>query len=346
MRCYAAPCLLLFASLLAPRMAAGWAHPEATVRMADEVLGETMSIPGRRIPKALLAKAQGVVIVPDVIKIGFIGAVRRGHGVVLVRDAGGTWTLPQFVTLTGGSIGWQAGIQGTDVVLVFMTPRSVEGLLNGKFTIGADASVAAGPIGRNAAAATDARLRAEILSYSRSRGLFAGISLDGTAIVMDPIARSTYYGAPAGQAPQRVPESALRLVQNLAQWTNTPRVEPRAGPEPTPAGPPEAAVLPVAAATVRGQLAASAKRLYGAVDDGWRKYLALPREVSEGGEPPPLKALRKSLAQYDRVVQSPKYEVIVSREEFQTTYGLLREYIDELSQVAGPQLPLPPPVVR
>ncbi len=124
-----------------------YGDPTETIRASEQVLAEIMAIPARRIPEALLAEAQGVVIVPNVIKIGFIAGVRRGHGVVLVRDNDGEWSLPQFVTLTGGSVGWQAGIQGTDVVLVFTTPKGVEGLLQGKFTIGADASASAGPVG-------------------------------------------------------------------------------------------------------------------------------------------------------------------------------------------------------
>ena len=344
MRFYAAPILLLLATVVSPTAAVAWVNPQATVRMADDVLRESMSVPGR-IPEALLSDAQGVAIIPDVIKIGFVAAVRRGHGVVLVRDDNGAWTLPQFITLTGGSFGWQAGIQGTDVILVFTTRKSVQGLLNGKFTIGADAAVAAGPVGRNVAAATDARLKAEILSYSRSRGLFLGVSLDGSVIEMNPVARSTYHGAPAGQQPLRVPESALRLVQNLVQATET-RVPPAAAAAPTPAAEAVAAGPTVAATTIRGQLAASAKQLYGIVDEGWRKYLALPREVFEGGDPPRLEALQRALAQYDRVMRSPKYEPLVSRQDFQTTYGLLREYIDDLSRETGPRLSLPPPPVR
>jgi lipid-binding SYLF domain-containing protein len=312
--------------------------------MADQILRESVTMAVRQIPQALLADAHAVVIVPDVIKIGFVAAVRRGHGVVLVRDAAGGWTLPQFVTLTGGSVGWQAGIQGTDVILVFMTPKSVQGLLNGKFTIGADASAAAGPVGRNAAAATDARLRAEILSYSRSRGLFAGIALDGSVIDIDHARSSAYYGAPSAQQAQHVPESAVRLVQDLIQATQAGTVEPTALREPTPAGP-TPAVETAAATAVRSQLAASAKQLFAAVDDGWRRYLALPREVYQEGNPPRVETLQKALAQYDRILQDPKYQPLTSREEFQTTYGLLRAYIDELSTAAGPgvELPLPPP---
>src|SRR5580765_3339706 len=128
--------------------------PAETIRRSEQVLADVMAIPARQIPQHLLAGATGVAIIPDVTKIGFIAGVRRGHGVVMVRDAEGEWSLPQFITLTGGSVGWQAGIQGTDVVLVFKTKKGVEGLMRGKFTIGADASVSAGPVGRETTAAT------------------------------------------------------------------------------------------------------------------------------------------------------------------------------------------------
>ncbi len=204
------------------------ADPAETVRSAELVLAEIMAIPAKRIPEALLAEAQGVVIVPNVIKVGFIAGARRGHGVVLVRDAEGEWSLPQFVTLTGGSIGWQAGIQGSDIVLVFTTKRGVQGLLSGKFTIGADASAAAGPVGRNAAAATDSTLQSEILSYSRSRGLFVGVALDGTVLEIDQTAHLEFYGSPGSELPRQIPQLAADLRQELVSLT-----------------PPAAAVVPV-----------------------------------------------------------------------------------------------------
>ncbi len=328
-------------SLLILPAIAGALDPEATVLTADEILREQTTIPGKRIPEALLANAQGVAIIPDVIKIGFVAAVRRGHGVVLVRDANGAWTLPQFVTLTGGSVGWQAGIQGTDVVLVFSTKKSVEGLLNGKFTIGADASAAAGPVGRNAAAATDARLKAEILSYSRSRGLFAGVSLDGSAIEMDPVAQEMYYGAPIGQQPARIPESAMKLVQDLVALTDTARLQPPSL-QPTVVADTTTTPMPVVA-NVRDQLAANAKQLYGIVSQQWREYLALPPEIFGGDKPPALASLQESLARYDRVMQSSSYEALVSRPEFRNTYALLRDYIEQQVPPASPTLALPPP---
>lgn len=258
------------------------ADAEMTVCAADQTLHEIMAIPASQIPGALLADAQGVAIIPGVIKIGFIAGIRRGHGVVLVRGPDGAWSLPQFVTLTGGSVGWQAGVQGTDVVLVFMTKKSVEGLMTGKFTIGADAAAAAGPVGRNAAAATDGRLRAEILSYSRSRGLFAGISLDGSAIEVDAAEQINYYGSVPGQPAVRVPESAMKLLQDLAMLTPNSQPVPAAIPAGVPA--------PIDAGTnqsrTRQSLGQNASRLYAIVDEPWRKYLALPREVFEGAAAP------------------------------------------------------------
>jgi lipid-binding SYLF domain-containing protein len=116
---------------------------------------------------------------------------RHGNGVLTVRDASGRFSNPIFISLTGGSVGWQVGATSTDVVLVFATARSVENFARGKFTLGADASVAAGPVGRQGEAA--AGINAEIYSYSRSRGLFAGVALDGTVIAFDSHANDTYY---------------------------------------------------------------------------------------------------------------------------------------------------------
>jgi lipid-binding SYLF domain-containing protein len=159
------------------------------------VLKDSTSIPDKGIPEKLLCEAEAVAIIPDVIKVGFIGGVRLGRGVVLIKDKDGNWSNPVFVQVTGGSVGFQAGAQSTDVVLVFKTKKSVERILNNrdKFTLGADAAVAAGPLGREAAAATDVQLKAEIYSYSRSRGLFAGVALDGSALRIDHRSNAAYY---------------------------------------------------------------------------------------------------------------------------------------------------------
>jgi lipid-binding SYLF domain-containing protein len=167
----------------------------ATVDSAAEVLQDISSIPEKGIPPTLLRGASGVAIIPDLIKLGFVIGGRHGRGVLLVREPNGSWSNPVFVTLTGGSIGWQAGAQATDVILVFRTRKSVERILQGRntFTLGADAAIAAGPIGRQAEAATDFQLKAEILSYSRSRGLFAGAALEGSSLRIDWKGNSAYY---------------------------------------------------------------------------------------------------------------------------------------------------------
>lgn len=164
------------------------------VDLATVILDEINQIPEKGIPPSLLANAAGVAIIPNVIKVGLMVGGRFGKGVLLLRNEQGNWSDPVFISLTGGSLGWQIGAQSTDVILVFKTPRSVAGILNGKFTLGADAAVAAGPVGRNLSGATDPTLSAEIYSYSRSRGLFAGVSLEGSILQVDDPANVAYYG--------------------------------------------------------------------------------------------------------------------------------------------------------
>ena len=134
------------------------------------------------------------MVVPDTIKAGLVLGGRRGHGLLSVKNPDGTWSNPSFVTLTGGSIGFQAGVQSADVVLVFRSDRGLDSIVNGKFTLGADAGVAAGPVGRNASTATDGQLKAEIWSWSRARGLFAGVALDGAVLSIDDAANEAVYG--------------------------------------------------------------------------------------------------------------------------------------------------------
>jgi lipid-binding SYLF domain-containing protein len=187
--------LTLAASLVGLIATAALARDELKdVKDSTNVLKKIMQIPEKGIPPALLRDAQGIVIVPNVIKGAFIVGGRHGTGVLLVREENGGWSDPVFVSLTGGSIGWQVGGTSTDVILVFKNRKGIEGLLKGKFTLGADAAVAAGPVGRSAEAATDVMLKSEILSYSRSRGLFAGVSLEGAALMVDEDATDYYYG--------------------------------------------------------------------------------------------------------------------------------------------------------
>jgi lipid-binding SYLF domain-containing protein len=164
------------------------------VEDAIEIIKEISLIPENRIPPSLLSNAQAIAIIPGVIKIGFIIGGNYGTGVISVRDKSGNWTNPVFITLTGGSIGFQIGVQSTDIILVFKSIRNVYDITAGNFTLGADASVAVGPVGRQATASTDVAFDAEIYSYSRSRGLFAGVSVQGSSIKIDYDDIAGFYG--------------------------------------------------------------------------------------------------------------------------------------------------------
>ncbi|MBJ6985176.1 lipid-binding SYLF domain-containing protein [Luteimonas sp. MC1750] len=179
---------------LAAAPAAAGPREDARAVNAVRVLTDIQAIPESAIPEKLFDEARAIVVVPDTIKAGLVIGGRRGHGMMSVKNPDGTWSNPSFVKLTGGSIGLQAGVQSADVVLVFRSDRGLESIVNGKFTLGADAAVAAGPVGRNASTATDGELKAEIWSWSRARGLFAGIALDGAVLSIDDAANEAAYG--------------------------------------------------------------------------------------------------------------------------------------------------------
>ena len=211
---------------LLPTQAIGQTVEAKTVAGAIDVLQGFTDLRTQAIPRSMLADVQAIAIIPNVVKGGFIIAGRFGRGVILVRDPNGAWRAPLFVTFTGGSVGWQLGLQSTDVVLVFKNRKGLETMLSGsEFTLGADASVAAGPVGRQATAGTDIKLNAEIYSYSRSRGLFAGVALDGSVLKVDNRAVAAYYVNGTF-----VPPPAQQLVELVARDT--------AG------GPPAAATIP------------------------------------------------------------------------------------------------------
>lgn len=157
------------------------------------MLEEVLSAPDKGVPEAIIEKAQAVVVIPSTVKGALLIGAQRGKGVMSARSASG-WSAPAFVTLTGGSVGLQIGGQATDIVLVVVNERGIENLAQNTFKIGGDASVAAGPVGREATASTDYKLQAQILSYSRSRGLFAGVSLAGSTIRADRNANEKIYG--------------------------------------------------------------------------------------------------------------------------------------------------------
>ncbi|HNP36719.1 MAG TPA: lipid-binding SYLF domain-containing protein [Woeseiaceae bacterium] len=199
---------------------------EQRVADASDVLDAFVNIPEQAIPPSILQRAHGVAVIPNVVKLGFGLGARHGRGILVVRQADGSWSNPAFIALSGGSIGWQIGAQSTDVILVFKTQKGIDGISNGKFTLGADASIAAGPVGRQASAATDLRFEAEVISYSRNRGLFAGVALDGSAVTMDRKANVAYYGDPSmtpeqifKSSPNIAPNEANRFVQLLAAHT-------------------------------------------------------------------------------------------------------------------------------
>ncbi len=343
--------LWVFAAMLScgfstPQVVAA-GDPNETVSQADLVLAEIMAIPARQIPEHLLAEAQGVAIIPDVIKIGFIAGARRGHGVVLVRDREGEWSLPQFVTLTGGSVGWQAGVQGSDVVLVFTTKKGVEGLMQGKFTLGADIAAAAGPVGRNAAAATDERFKAEILSYSRSRGLFLGASIDGSVLEIDHASHAAFYGSQSSELPRQIPQSAAKLRQDLVSLTpDLQLITASQGAAAEYAATQAAAVQrhnPTRLEALRGSLDRSSRQLQSLLSPEWQRYLALPKEVYNPTEQPRLDSLRIAVAKYDQLGKSQNYKSLVARPEFLNTLELLREYTEAVSIASDSTLKLPPP---
>jgi lipid-binding SYLF domain-containing protein len=241
----------VFAAAIVTIAQAG-AREEGRLLTATEVLEEVRAMPDVRLPDTLLAHAYGIAVIPDVTKVAFIFGGRHGNGVLSVRDKlTGAWSNPVFISLTGGSWGFQAGAQSSDIILVFTTKTGIEGIAGGKLTLGADASVATGPVGRQGSAATDMSFNAEIYSYARTRGLFGGVALDGSVISIDRSANASLYhqsGITAteifsGQAPAP-PATAQRFLERLAQATGT-AVRPSPVPQaevPATAG--QAAVAP------------------------------------------------------------------------------------------------------
>ncbi len=192
------------------------------VATATQILQDLKSIPENAVPPALLNRAYAVAVIPSVIKAGFIVGGTYGKGVIVARRAEGTWSNPAFVQLTQGSLGFQAGAQSTDLILVFKTQRALDGLSSGKITLGADASIAAGPVGRQATASTDLQMQSEIYSYARSRGFFAGVSLQGGVLSMDRKSNGVYYQGETSAAKILTdttipaPASGRRFIDTLA----------------------------------------------------------------------------------------------------------------------------------
>jgi lipid-binding SYLF domain-containing protein len=195
------------------------------VEDAIEVFQAITNISEKQVPEYMMRNAYGVAIIPGVKKAGLVIGGQYGKGILVAANEDRTWGYPVFITLTGGSIGWQIGFQSLDLVLFFHTKRSVDKVLQKGFTLGVDVAVAAGALGRQAGAGTDADMKAEIYSYSRSKGLFAGISLAGADLEIDDEANAAYYGKADISAPDilrgtglALPSSAVELGQVLGEY--------------------------------------------------------------------------------------------------------------------------------
>jgi lipid-binding SYLF domain-containing protein len=269
--------LLLALTVALPTTAAADSRTDQRLQESQRVFESFADLTEQSIPTWLLDRAYGVVVVPSVVKVALTIGGRGGKGVMAVRNPDGSWSLPAFVTLGGVNVGFQVGVQSTDVVLVLMSRQSVEGIAGGKVTLGADASVAAGPIGRASAAATDATLSAQVLSYSRNAGLFAGVALDGTVIAVDRRANESAYGISGVLASQilqgevgNVPAAAQQFTAALTRATSR-------GSSPAPGGTP--AATPATPGTAPKTEPAPAPS-----DEPARTY---PMEDPDPGAPPP-----------------------------------------------------------
>jgi lipid-binding SYLF domain-containing protein len=192
------------------------------VDSAKNVLNQIMGAQDKTIPSNILKSATCVAVVPGLIKGAFVFGAQYGQGVVTCRTGHG-WSAPVFIRMAGGSFGFQIGGQATDLVLVAVNDRGMQDLLKNKFKIGGDASAAAGPVGRSGQAATDWKMNAELLSYSRNKGIFAGIDLDGTSVSQNQDDTTTYYGGPHGfdsilKGDVAVPPGAVPFVRDVARY--------------------------------------------------------------------------------------------------------------------------------
>jgi len=211
--------------LLLPSLALAGSEEEKVIDAAD-VIREIMESPDQGIPYDFLQKASAVAIFPGVLKAGFVVGAEYGKGVILSHDENsGRWSAPAFFSVAAGSFGWQIGAQSTDLILLIRSERGLKALLKSEFKLGADLSVAAGPVGRKAQAGMDVSLETEVWSYSRSRGLFAGLALEGARIHSLEEANEAYYGKKLtardillGDGVDK-PESAVRLIHTLEDFS-------------------------------------------------------------------------------------------------------------------------------
>ena len=222
------------------------AMEEGRLLLATQVLNDVRDSRDQGIPDRLLERAYGIAVIPEFTKVAFFLGGSRGHGVLVVRNPSGHFSSPIFITLTGGSFGFQWGVQKTDLVLVFTSRKGIEGITGGKLTLGGDISVAAGPVGRQASAATDQAFNAGVYSYSATRGIFAGVALSGAALTIDDSANAELYHHPGLLASDIISgavrsddDSARRFETAVSQGTGlqAPAMTSSAAPNPDRAQP-------------------------------------------------------------------------------------------------------------
>src|SRR5271166_1067741 len=231
-------------TLLVLMATAAWAQSGARsadidrVQSAATILSQIMEAPDRGIPDSIMSGAKCIAIIPSMMKVSFVFGANYGKGVATCRTATG-WSAPAFFRVEGGSFGFQAGGQASDLVLIIRTADGMQHLLQSKFKLGADASAAAGPVGRDAQAATDITMRAQVLTYSRSRGLFLGVSLGGAVIRQDQADTQAFYGKDwtfysllKGEVP--APQNSLVLLNTVEKYAPTPKVRAQVTPPTVP----------------------------------------------------------------------------------------------------------------
>ena len=314
---------------------------ETTLNDSYRCLKEIMEIPVNSIPESLFEKADGVAIFPNLVKGSFVIGGQHGYGIFIVKNEEGKWEAPRFLSMSGGSIGFQAGIQAADVILIFCTPRSVKAALDGDFTIGADASVAAGPVGRQALASTNYEFNSELYSYSRSRGLFLGVAVDGCVLKIDEKTNRNYYA-------NGVPDPARNVVQLVASYVNksaqknepnpnVPIVDPApetleapnsvASQSPSLAPPPVEDAPMTDREAARVLLVPAHENLMKILDPEWQKWLALPPEAMTPGNTEVTPNLQSLYDRLEKVAADPKYAELTARPEFDRVRSLMKVYL-------------------
>ncbi|MDX1928874.1 MAG: lipid-binding SYLF domain-containing protein [Pirellulaceae bacterium] len=319
---------------------------------ATEVLRKLANSTSEGIPDNLVAEASGIAIVPYYLRGAFPTGVSRGQGVLLTRDATGQWLVPEFITMNGGSLGWPMGVQATDLVLIVRSPQSIDNIRRGKLTLGSDASTAAGPIGRYESGSSVAKFQAEILTYSQSQGLFAGISMSGAALRLDIPATNAFYdlGTSATRyvppTEKYLPPSVEVLVNELTRYTSQQDVRQPATSHLRNAsyvsGQPLAPMAAVPSADARAvKLFQSVEALQAKVDEQWKQYFSLPPDWFSGRQ---LSAadVHSVLTRYETVKNNPQFAALRALPEFHQSIQELRAL--EANLGGAPELRfLPPP---